>query len=404
MKLGTDQEKGSVLGSTLLIAGSCIGAGMLGLPVSTALGGFKPALVLFAASWLFMMVTGLLMLEVNLYFKKDVNLITMAGSTLGNGGRVAAWFLFLFLFYSIMVAYTAGSGELVVDFIEEVSNFSLTKDIGSIIFVLFFGATVYFGTFAVDHLNRLLMLGLIISYCLLLELGFPHVSQKLLEHVDWTDSLWALPVMIISFGYHNLVPSLTTYLDFNLSRMRLSIIIGSAVPLAIYLLWEWLILGLIPLENFHSALNEGNMVTHTLKEVVGKSWVSGVAQFFAFFAIVTSFLGVALSFVDFLADGFSIKKDRKGSLLLCSLVFLPPLVCALLYPKIFVVALKYAGGFGAVILFGVLPALMVWSGRYYKKLWSEETLPGGRTLLFFVILFGVAIFVLQLVNALFYNR
>jgi len=404
MKLGTDQEKGSVLGSTLLIAGSCIGAGMLGLPVSTALGGFKPALILFAASWIFMMVTGLLMLEVNLYFKKDVNLITMADSTLGNGGKIASWFLFLFLFYSIMVAYTAGSGELVADFIEELSDVSLSNAMGSLIFVVFFGVTVYFGTFAVDHLNRLLMFGLIVSYCLLVKLGFPHVSKKLLEHVNWIDSLWGLPVMIISFGYHNLVPSLTTYLDFNLKRMRISIIIGSAVPLAIYLLWEWLILGLIPLDNFQNALYQGNMVTHTLKEVVGESWVLAVAEFFAFFAIVTSFLGVALSFVDFLSDGLNIKKDRMGKLLLCVLVLVPPLIFALLYPTIFVVALKYAGGFGAVILFGVLPALMVWSGRYRKKLWTEVTLPGGKLLLSVVILFGLAIFVLQLVNALYIDR
>lgn len=404
MKLGMDQEKGSVLGSTLLIAGSCIGAGMLGLPVSTASGGFKPALILFVFSWLFMMVTGLLLLEVNLYFKKDVNLITMADRTLGKIGQGVAWFLFLFLFYSIMVAYTAGSGELVVDFIKQMSEVSLSKEMGSTLFVLFFGAVIYFGTFAVDHLNRLLMYGLIFTYCLLVKLGYPHVSRKLLEHVDWTDSLWALPVMIISFGYHNLVPSLTTYLDFSLKRMRLSILIGSALPLAIYLLWEWLILGMIPREHFQDALVQGDIVTQTLKEVVEQSWILDVAEFFAFFAIVTSFLGVALSFVDFLADGFRIRKDRQGNLLLCSLVLVPPLIFALFYPRIFVVALKYAGGFGAVILFGVLPALMVWSGRYRKKLWTEATLPGGRLLLSGVIVFGLAIFMLQLVNALYFNR
>jgi len=402
MQLGSYQKKGSILGSILLIAGSCVGAGMLGLPVSTAMGGFQPTVLLFFVSWLFMMTTGLLLLEVNLYFKTEVNLITMADKTLGKIGQVATWLLFLFLFYSIMVSYTAGSGELVADFVEDFTGVSIPRSLGSVISIGFFGIIIYFGTFAVDQLNRILMSGLIVTFFMLLYLGMPSVDNQLLSHVDWFDSIWALPVMVISFGFHNLVPSLTTYLNFDAKRMRLSIIIGSAIPFVAYIFWEWLILGLIPYENFVGALNQGNMVTHTLKEVVGKSWVVEVAQYFAFFAIVTSFIGVALSFVDFLADGFHIKKTRSGKLLLCSLALGPPLFFALLYPSLFIVALKYAGGFGANILFGVLPALMVWSGRYYYKLWDKKLVPGGKVMLSGVILFALLIVGVQLANILYY--
>ncbi|MEC7840150.1 MAG: aromatic amino acid transport family protein [Chlamydiota bacterium] len=404
MKIANYREKGSVLGSILLIAGSCVGAGMLGLPVSTAMGGFQPSVVMFFVCWLFMMVSSLFLLEVNLYFKKEVNLITMADKTLGRVGQFATWVLFLFLFYSLMVSYSAGSGELVADFVEEFTGFAIARSLGSIIAVSLFGVVIYYGTFAVDQLNRILMVGLIVTFFMLLYFGAPSVNKKLLNHVNWFDSIWALPVMVISFGYHNLVPSLTTYLEFNAKRMRISIIIGSAIPLVGYILWEWLILGLIPYDNFLGALDQGNMVTHTLRQVVGKSWVVEVAQYFAFFAIVTSFIGVALSFVDFLADGFGIEKNRRGSFLLCCMALGPPLFFALLYPSLFIVALKYAGGFGANILFGVLPALMVWSGRYYHKLWDEEQVPGGKVTLALITFFAVAIFGVQLVNALYFNR
>ncbi len=404
MKLGDNQQKGSVLGSTLLIAGSCVGAGMLGLPVSTAMAGFQPSVIMFFLSWLFMMATGLLLLEVNLYFTKEVNLISMADKTLGKLGQAAAWILFLFLFYSIMVSYSAGSGELVADFFEDTLGILIPRSVGSILFVGFFAIIIYFGTFAVDRLNRILMAGLITTFFMLVFLGMPHVNRNLLDHVNWMDSLWAVPVMIISFGYHNLVPSLTTYLGFDAKRMRLSIIIGSAIPLITYLMWEWLILGLIPVESFASALDQGNMVTHTLKQVVGKSWIVEIAQYFAFFAIVTSFIGVALSFVDFLADGLQIKKNRKGKLVVCFLAMGPPLFFALLYPSLFVEALKYAGGFGTTLLFGVLPSLMVWSGRYHKKLWTEEQLPGGKGVLYGVIIFAVAVFGVQLANVLYFHK
>ncbi|NGX44712.1 MAG: hypothetical protein K1060chlam3_00887, partial [Candidatus Anoxychlamydiales bacterium] len=38
-------QPGSVLGGMLLIAGSCIGAGMLGLPVLLGLTGFFPSII-----------------------------------------------------------------------------------------------------------------------------------------------------------------------------------------------------------------------------------------------------------------------------------------------------------------------------------------------------------------------
>lgn len=395
-KLGKDKGSGSLLGSILLIAGSCIGIGILGLPVNTAMAGFQPTVAMFILSWLFMTTTGLLLLEVNLHFPQEVNLITMADKTLGKIGSAAAWFLFLFLFYCIMVAYSSGSGELVADFGEEVFSVAVPKWIGSIGFVAILGIAVYWGTFAVDRLNRILMAGLILTYLLFISAGAPHVRQEFLYHVDWSQCLWALPVMIISFGYHNLIPSLTTYLNFNVKRMRIAILLGSAIPLFCYLLLEWVLLGLIPAEAFATAMEEGNMVTHTMKEVVGKAWIVDVIESFAFFAIVTSFIGVALSLVDFLADGLQLKKNRRGRGIACFLALVPPLLFSLVYPKVFIHALNFAGGFGAVILFGVLPVFMVWSGRYRRKLWSEALLPGGKFTLLLIALFGGAIFALQL--------
>ena len=40
------EKKGSVIGGMLLITGSCVGAGMLGLPIVTGLVGFFPSLIL----------------------------------------------------------------------------------------------------------------------------------------------------------------------------------------------------------------------------------------------------------------------------------------------------------------------------------------------------------------------
>jgi tyrosine-specific transport protein len=218
-----------------------------------------------------------------------------------------------------------------------------------------------------------------------------------LKHHDWTAATLVIPAVIISFGFHNLVPSLTTYFRGNIKPLKWSIILGSLIPLAIYLIWEWIILGIVPLQDFKVALDQGEIATEALKNTVGSSWVVDVAQIFAFFAIVTSFLSVALSFMDFLADGLNIKKTPGGKISLAFLVLMPPFLCALGYPTIFLIALNTAGGFGAVILFGILPALMAWKGRYTQQLGKPQLVPGGKPALMLVMAFAAWVIALQLI-------
>jgi tyrosine-specific transport protein len=388
-------SKGSVLGGALLVAGCCIGAGMLGLPVLSAQAGFQPSLLIFLVCWLYMLSTGLLLLEVNLWFGGEINIITMAGKTLGPIGKAVGWLVFLFLFYSLMVAYVAASGALIMDFIGDATGYYGHHALGGFLFCLLFGSLLYLGTGAVDWFNRFLMFGLILAYVSLVFVGSSHVEVRFLEHRNWSAATAVIPAVIVSFGFHNLVPSLATYFNCRSKPLIWTIAIGSAIPLVIYLLWEWIILGMIPLERFKTALDKGEIATEALKNAVGASWVVDVAQVFAFFAIVTSFLSVALSFVDFLSDGLSIKKTPKGKVLLAFLVLSPPFLCALIYPTVFLKALNAAGGFGAVILFGILPALMVWKGRYSLKLGLPQILPGGRVVLGGIIAFAVWVIALQ---------
>lgn len=398
MNANHEIKAGSTLGAVLLIAGCCIGAGMLGLPVISALAGFKPSLLMFLLSWLFMTSTALLLLEVNLWFSEEVSIVSMAGRTLGVAGKVVSWGCFLFLFYALGVAYIAGSGELVSSFVLQLTGVAVPNWVGSSAISLLFGVCVYLGTKTVDIFNRMLMAGLIGSYVLLVTLGAPHVRLEYLDHKNWAAAPFVLPVMIISFGFHNLIPSLSTYLKWDVKRLRMAVISGSVLALVIYLIWEWLILGLAPVHsegNLHQVLDEGEMATHFLKSAIGASWVVDAAQYFAFFAIVTSFLGNSLSFVDFLSDGLKLKKEGMRKILLCLLVIAPPFVLSLIYPHVFLIAINMAGAFGAVILFGVLPALMAWSARYHQGSSQQQMLPGGKAALAAIIIFAVWLIAMQ---------
>jgi tyrosine-specific transport protein len=231
----------------------------------------------------------------------------------------------------------------------------------------------------------------------LVAVGASHVEPKLLLYRDWSAMTAVIPAALVSFGFHNLVPSLATYFNHDVRSLKWTLILGSAIPLVVYLVWEWLILGIVPLQDFAKALDQGEIATEALKTAVGASWVADVAQLFAFFAIVTSFLSVSLSFIDFLADGLKIKKTRRGKLVLICFVLFPPFVCAFLYPTIFLLALNTAGRFGPAILFGILPVLMVWKGRYIQKINLPHLVPGGRPLLIATMTFAIWVVLLQFI-------
>ena len=103
---------GHVIGGTLLVAGTTIGVGMLALPVATGSAGFFPSFVTYIVCWLFMLATGLAIVEVNLSMPKDTSFISMAERVLGPIGKNIFWVAYLFLFTSVMIAHVAGGGEI----------------------------------------------------------------------------------------------------------------------------------------------------------------------------------------------------------------------------------------------------------------------------------------------------
>jgi tyrosine-specific transport protein len=154
----------------------------------------------------------------------------------------------------------------------------------------------------------------------------------------------------------------------------------------IYVLWQWIVLGSVPLPQLVNAWEQGLPATASLSKVAISSWIGVGAKFFSFFAIVTSFLGVSLSLSDFLTDGLKIKKSWEGRLLAIGLTFVPPLIFIFTYQKSFYIALEYAGVFVAILL-GILPSLMVLrlkSHPFYRK-------KRVKCLVFFVILLSLGV-------------
>lgn len=389
------KEITQIISGSLLVAGTTVGAGMLGIPLMTAKAGFWPAMCITIFTWAIMLWTGLLYLEATLWMPLGSNLLSMSKRFFGNQGRIFSGAMFLFLYYCLLVAYFAAGAPMLAYALNISFGWELTGIRAYALFGGLFALIVGLGTKWIDWSNMILTTLMVVVYFLLITLGASEVEAGKLEFVSWSPVFFAMPILFSAFGYHNIIPSLCTYFDKRVKPLKLSIIVGTTIALLIYLIWQWLVIGIVPQESIATALSQGQPVTAAMQNITGKKWIFALGQTFAFFAIATSLIGVSFSVVDFLADG--LKMERKGlkRLLLSFMTFFPPFILVWLYPSIFDKALGVAGGFGEGILNGLIPIALVWIGLYHKGL-QPTLLRGGKTRVSLTILTLVILLVMAL--------
>ncbi len=382
-----------LFGGVLLIIGVSVGGGILALPIATVPGGFWPTCGLLLLCWSVMTAGAFLLLEVNLALPDGSNLISMAKATLGLPGQVLAWGSYLLLLYALLSAYIAGGTDVINGLFQSI-NLKLPLWVDSILFVLIFGYVVYHGVKSVDYLNRGLMTGKLALYLLLLASLSWFVDLHDLPLGTLPGLLPGMTVVITSFGYAIILPSLRTYFNGDVKMLRRAIFIGSLIPLLLYVVWVAMVQDVLALEGEHGLLAIGRSaapvtaLSDAIVALTQSTVVSIAIHLFASICMLTSFLGVSLSLSDFLSDGLAIKKEGVGRIKIALATFIPSLLIIIFYPAIFIKALSYAGIF-CVILLMLLPVLMAWSARYRKKLISSYHLFGGAFLLSILIAVSV---------------
>lgn len=350
-------KKRKIANGIFLIFGTTVGAGMLGIPAMTAGVGFVPALLVTTLVWVFMLVTGLLLAKAVLKMPEGSNLISLSGKLLGKKSKWIVAMLFVFLYGCLLVAYFSGGSPLLGQFVSCL-GLSLPSWLEKGLFLLIFGGLIFSGAHWIGRVNSVLSLGMLGLYGVLLLVGSSEVEMSRLTAWNFALSFWAVPVLFSAFGYHNVVPSLVHYLKQDKKAIKVCLIMGTFLAFVFYALWQWLILGSVSAEILYKTKEAGLPVTYALQSVTLNSSIYGIGQVFAFLALITSFLGVGLSFVDFLRDGFREYKKDVGRFSCSLLTVVPPFLCVLAFPGLFEKALGVAGGFGESILNGILPVLL----------------------------------------------
>ena len=400
------ENLGRIFGCISLLAGTAIGAAMLALPISTGVLGLYPSLNLFVFTWLCLLFSAFLFLELSLWSDEPSSLVSMASDILGPCGKVISWTFYLYLLYALVTAYIAGGGQVVANCLEMVGVEGVSLGLASFGVCLFLGFVVMRGIAIVDLFNRAFVVLLFASFVSLVILLAGHVEPSNFTHVGLSFLPSACSVVITSFGFHIIIPSLCAYMGRNVAHLKVVLFVGSALPLLFYVVWEFVTLGTVPIGGAHGleqAYEQGIPISSLLQFVGagdGKQQITVLSLVFSLLAIFTSFFGVSVSLTEFLRDGLKLSENLKGQLIVFVLSFILPLIIALYNPHAFLRGLEYAGAFGVVILLMVLPSLMVWVGRYKKGMKGPYQVPGGKLALSLYMLVSLGFIALEVLNKL----
>ena len=379
------------VGSTLLVAGTMIGAGMLAMPLTSAGIGFGFTLVLLLGLWALLTFSALLFVELYQTADSDAGIGTIAELYFGRVGRIIATAVLIIFLYALIAAYISGGGSLLKDLLPE----SFGDKVSILLFTVIFGSFIVIGTHSVDKINRVLFFVMLAAFAVVLSLMLPEIKfdNLMATPIDNALIISASPVFFTAFGFHGSIPSLNKYLDGNVKALRISILAGSAITLCAYILWQMSTHGLLTQNEFLQILKEDATLNGLVKAtlaITGSNIIAGAVKLFSTLALVTSFLGVGLGLLECIEDllkrSFNISAGRIS---LGLMTFIPPLVFALFYPEGFILALGYAGQMFAFYAV-VLPVSLVWKARR-----THTNLPykvwGGNLTLIIVLVLGVII-------------
>ncbi|MBG1240646.1 tyrosine transporter [Nostoc sp. NZL] len=397
-----NHQPGSVLGSTALIAGTTVGAGILALPAVTMPSGIVPSTSGLIAVWLYALVSGSLVAEVTLNTMRtegraSIGFLGIVEKILGKLGARLAGGAYLFMHYALLVAYITEGGEILGSAVAKVWGAQILPTwVGTTTFTLLFGGIMYLGREKfIEKLNSAFVGIVIVSFLGLLFLAGGHIQSAQLLFQNWSALGSAISVMSVTLFFQNVVPLVVTQLEGDARKIRQSIFFGSVIPLIMFLAWNAVILGSVSSDMLHGT-SGGRTVfdpLQILRAGGAGEWLGVLVSIFSEFAIATSFIGFVYGLLDLFKDIFLIAQGKLSSRLpLYSLVLFPPMTLGTLNPSIFFTALDYTGTFSISVLGGIIPALMSWKQRQEQEnsdSINQPLVPGGKVTL--IVMFGVAL-------------
>lgn len=368
-------------GSIMLVAGTCIGTGMIALPMTLAKIGVVPSILFMLFTWLLMYFTSLIIVELNIQAGKGLALGALGRRFSGKIAEAIGASSFKILSYALVSVYIY-AGSSVIQTLLESSNsqeysFNVITSLYAFIACLIFLLPIKL----IDYVNRFFFVGLMVVIAILI-IG-------LVATINWSNlplftegygeiSAWQIliPVVFTSFGFQGSCHSFANYCNLNPKTLKHALLWGSFIPMVVYIIWNTSSLAVVYNDNpqFYNQIVKGEVeVGDLIKELSDiAKWQSMqlLVWWVTIFAIITSLLGVGIGLCDSVKEMLPMKEEGfKRSLLASLVVILPAYFVAILVPNAFINVLGFAGMILAIIAI-ILPIYLFYKAKITKLNYS----------------------------------
>lgn len=294
-------------GSAFIFAGTSIGANMLVLLLVTAQLGLPLALFMTLIFWGIMMTSAHAFTHIALHFPRGSSLFKISHKALGTPGLINSTICSVGLFGSLLSAYALGMAAII--------QYYVTMPLTIIVLGCIFLCAIplfFWHTKGIDHImRRLFFLKAIILICAIIFIA----PYSVIPVINWTYTpdahgfFEASVLLFAAFGFHGSITAIITYAGKNKEHLRKSIIVGSLLPLIFYLIWQVLLLSDVSIQELQTIKFMTNSTRHIRALIDALSarsdtvFLMHTLNAFAFFLLLTSFLGVGIGLYSFLNDG-----------------------------------------------------------------------------------------------------
>jgi len=289
-----------------ILVGTVIGAGFLGIPYVVAKSGFVIGVLFMLIIALFMLILKLYMGEITLRTKGNHQLTGYAEKYLGKSGKFLMFFAMIFGIYSALIAYMIGEGQSLSYILFGNFNYSL---VFSLLFWLILSYLTFIGLRALKKYEKISMFIILFLFIIIFFKYLGNVNVDNLSYINKENLFLPFGVILFSFLGFSAMPEVKRILLGKEKLMKEVIIIGITIPLIVYLLFTFIIVGV-----FGIGVNE--IATLTL------------GRFFSLIGVLTMFTAyfvLSLAIRDMFR--FDLNLGRFKGWILCSIV---PLVLFLL--------------------------------------------------------------------------
>ncbi len=235
-----NQEKKKVWAATSILVGTCIGAGVLGIPYVASQAGFFVALAYIVLIGGIILLVNLYLGEISLRTKGNHQLIGYARRYLGIKGRRFMEFATIFGIYAAIIAYMLGIGESISFLV--FGNSSFTTLFGAL-FGLGMSGLLWKGMKALKKYEKLGVSIILALLLLIIILLFNKIQPANLFYFNAGNILLPFGVILFALMSFHAIPEVELVLNNDERLMKKILIAGTLVSVIFYILFALVVVG-----------------------------------------------------------------------------------------------------------------------------------------------------------------